>query len=403
MKVYFSVIGIGLGHMTRCLSIAEHLRRNGTDCVFSSYGKAVDLAEKSGFRTYRSKPIMWYQNEEGLVDFEKTLLNGPLMMKKMVGHFRREQKIVRKENPTLVVSDSRYSIIPASKDLNVPRLFITNQPKIYMPRENHTLNGTTRPWEKAGNWFNYRLLSGQNRVLLPDFPLPYSISERHMKFTEAPESFKCKTEFVGPIAPHRPNGASMDELQECCSKYGVEPGEFIYIAFSGPGKVKKEIKESIFSVFPDFDVPTIMGTAKPGKFKIHEKGNLRLVDGWIEERAGLMEASKLVISRAGLSTLSEMLAFGKKSVVIPQANQPEQESNAAGIEKLGVADRIEPCDITPERLLEGVKSMMRSREAEKAARKWKKKAEEWNGEKRCAEIIMGYMGVRNACSGVEVS
>lgn len=395
MKVYFSVIGIGLGHMTRCLSIAEHLRMKGIDCVFSSYGKAADLAEQRRFKTYRSKPIMWYQNEEGQVDFEKTLLNGPLLMKKMMGHFKNELEIVRKERPSLVVSDSRYSIIPASKDLDVPRLFITNQPKIYMPRESHTLNGTTTPWEKAGNWFNYRLLSGQNRVLLPDFPLPYSISERHMKFNEAPESFKCKTEFVGPIAPNRPNGASVDELQECCSKYGVEPGEFIYIAFSGPGKVKKEIKTSIFSVFPDFDIPVVMGTAKPGKFKLHERGNLRLVDGWIEERAELMEASSLVISRAGLSTLSELLAFGKKSVVIPQANQPEQESNARGIEKLGTAERIEPDDITPERLLDGVNKMMGSQRAEKAARKWKKKASEWNGEKKSARIIMGYMRGRN--------
>ncbi len=284
MKVYFSVIGIGLGHIARCLTIADELREQGIECVFSSYGKAAELAEEQGFKTYDSHDLMWYQHENGRIDFEMTMLKSPLIFRKMVKHFKTEYERVNKEDPDLIISDSRYSIIPASGDLDVPRLYITNQPKILMPKDGGGRKRMMENLEKMGSWFNYKLLSGQDKVLLPDFPLPYSISENHMRMENAPRKFKNKTEFVGPIAPHRPNGASQERIENVCEKYDVPPEDFIYVAFSGPGEVKKEINNAIYDLFPDYDMPVVMGTGKPGDFNLRKKGNLRLVDGWIEER-----------------------------------------------------------------------------------------------------------------------
>ena len=391
MKVYFSVIGIGLGHISRCLSVAKHLRSNGVECVFSSYGKAACLARKNGFKTYESNKIMWHQNSNGQIDFEMTLLKSPIIFRGMVKHFRHEYNKVRKEDPDLVISDSRYSIIPATGDLDIPRLYITNQPKILMPHKNNGQKRFLHYLEEWGSNFNYKLLSGQDKILLPDFPLPHSISERHMRFNGAPEKFTDKTEFVGPIAPHRPNGASNERIKEVCNKYGVEPGKFIYIAFSGPGEVKEEIHDAIYHLFPDFDETVLMGTGKPGDFKIHNKGNLRLVDGWIEEREELMEGADIVISRAGLCTLSEIAAFGQKAVVIPQPNQPEQESNASGVEKLGFARKLEPEDTSKKTLERAIDEVRNSPDVSKAAKKWKKRAEKWKGEEKIADIAMNYL------------
>ncbi|MFP4001422.1 MAG: glycosyltransferase [Thermoplasmata archaeon] len=391
MKVYFSVIGLGLGHIARCLSIANELREEGIECVFSSYGKAAELAKKEGFKTYDSRDLMWYQHENGRIDFEMTLLKSPLIFGKMMEHFKSEYARVNKEDPDLVISDSRYSIIPASGDLDIPRLYITNQPKILMPKDENGKKKILARLGKIGTKFNYKLLSGQDKVLLPDFPLPYSISEKHMRMDDAPEKFKKKTEFVGPIAPHRPNGASSERVEEVCEKFDVSPGDFIYVAFSGPGEVKKEINEAIYKLFPDYDIPVVMGTGKPGDFKMHRKGNLRLIDGWIEEREELMEAADLVMSRAGLCTLSEIAAFGKKSVIIPQPNQPEQESNAEGVEKLGFGKKLDPKNTCEKTLSETLEEVRTSKEIKRSAKKWRKKCDQWKGEKRSAEIVLDHL------------
>ncbi len=388
MKVYFSVMGIGLGHITRCLAITKHLQKYDIDCVFSSYGKASDIAAKEGFKSYNSKPLMWNQTINGDVDFETTFMKSFLTFKQMASHFKDERIRIKKEKPDLIVADSRYSIIPASKVAKAPRIYITNQPTVFLPEPKKTNKNIILPLQKISNWFNYRVLSGHDKILLPDFPQPYSISTKHMSFNRAPKKFKKKIDFVGPIASNRPEHTTEKRVREVCEKYNVEPGKFVYIAFSGPGRVKKEIHDAIFDLFPDYNTPAIMGSGSTGAFRIHEKGNLYLVDGWIKERAELLDACSIVISRAGLSTLSEIVAFGKKTIVIPQSNQPEQESNALGIENLGIGKKIKSKDITKKVLKENIEFL---RSSDIDVKKIKDLAKKMNGEKKSAEIILKYL------------
>ena len=303
-------------------------------------------------------------------------------------HFRDERKRIIKEKPDVVVADSRYSIIPASKVAKAPRIYITNQPTVFLPKPQKTASGIIYPLQRISNWFNYRVLSGQDEILLPDFPQPYSISKKHMEFDKAPKKFKSKINFVGPIASNRPENIKKSDVIKVCKKYNVEPKKFIYIAFSGPGKIRKEIRDAIFDLFKDYEMPAVMGMGNIGDFKINKKGNLILVDGWIKERGELLEGCNTVISRAGLSTLSEIVAFGKKTIVIPQTNQPEQESNARGIENLGIAKKIKPDNINKFILKREIEDLNPSKTN---IEKVKKLAKEMNGEKKSAEIILNYL------------
>lgn len=395
MRAYFSVIGIGMGHILRCLSIADKLREEGVESVFSTYGKPSKLLEETEYRNYVSDPLMWSESGDGNLDYERTLLKSPLIFLQMLKHFKEEKARIDMEDPDIIITDSRYSIIPASKETGIPRIYITNQPRLYMPDPNDGTNVTSTPLEKLGCWWNYNILSGQDMILIPDFPMPESISYRHMILDGAPDKFKEKLKFVGPIAPHRPEDVSEDDVTRACEKYGVEPDNFIYIAFSGPGKIKPGLSKALYDLFTSYEIPTIMGTGEPGKFKIHGKGNFKLVDGWIEEREALLKASKVVISRAGLCTLSEIVAFGKRAIVIPQSNQPEQESNAEGIEKLGFAKKIEPEEFDSKRLKEDISILLNSEKVKKAANRYKQKAQKWKGEEKSTDIIMNYLINKN--------
>ncbi len=148
----------------------------------------------------------------------------------------------------------------------------------------------------------------------------------------------------------------------------------------------KNVKESIFQLFQDYETPSIMGTGEPGNVSVHRYGNLRLVRGWIEDRDALIEGAKVVISGAGLSTLSELLVYGKRAVVIPQGNQPEQESNSQGMEKLGLAKSIYPEVINANSLKEILTEVEHSDKIGRSADRVRSMAAKWKGEENSMKI-----------------
>jgi len=69
----------------------------------------------------------------------------------------------------------------------------------------------------------------------------------------------------------------------------------------------------------------------------------------------------LVICRAGASTLAELAAYGKASILIPfpQATHNHQEMNARAMEESGAARMLRQSDLNGQRLAEEIERMMR--------------------------------------------
>ncbi len=72
-----------------------------------------------------------------------------------------------------------------------------------------------------------------------------------------------------------------------------------------------------------------------------------------------MAASHLVISRSGASTVAELAAIGRPSILVPlpHAIYQAQLANAAGLERAGAALRIAQGAFTPERLAGEIESL----------------------------------------------
>ena len=387
-KIYFSVNGVGLGHAGRCISIArEILQKMDVEIVFSTYGKAVSVLRNMGFRTYSSVPIMWYEDSRGGLDYRATMLHSPLIFKKMWIHFRNEYTIIRKEQPDIIVTDSRYTTIPASASFPAPRLYITNQPGIILPENNGRKNVFA---ERMTRWMNFNLLKGQDHIFLPDFPYPDSISILNMKFDDAPDEFKKKVSFEGPVYPLDPEYVLSSQIEELKDKYHLED-RFIYVAISGPGNSPGSVKNTLMEILKDYKIQSLMTTGDMSRTRIWHYGGITLLDGWLWERQVILSAAEVIISRAGLSTLSEIAAYGKKTLLIPQPNQPEQWSNAMGAKKLGFARVLPQDEVNRDNLFTVLDEVMESKEMEKAAYRVRKMAREYNGRKRIARKIMGYL------------
>ncbi len=99
-----------------------------------------------------------------------------------------------------------------------------------------------------------------------------------------------------------------------------------------------------------------MGIDGDGRFVIRE---------YIDDMPRMLAAADLVISRAGASTLAEIAAVGRASVLIPSPNVAEnhQYYNALQLEKLGAAVVVEEKELSGEKLTEIVKSLTADRAA----------------------------------------
>ena len=74
----------------------------------------------------------------------------------------------------------------------------------------------------------------------------------------------------------------------------------------------------------------------------------------------VMSAADLVVCRAGASTLSELTALGKPSVLVPSpyVTANHQEHNARAVEKVGGAEVILEKDFTPAALGEVIEKLV---------------------------------------------
>ena len=89
-------------------------------------------------------------------------------------------------------------------------------------------------------------------------------------------------------------------------------------------------------------------------------GESLVVKEYIDNMPELLAAADLVIARSGALTLAELEVMGRASILIPSPNVAEnhQYYNALELEKAGAAVVIEEKDLTAEKLIDTVKSLL---------------------------------------------
>lgn len=126
---------------------------------------------------------------------------------------------------------------------------------------------------------------------------------------------------------------------------------------------------SVIPAFKDRDVCFIHGYGELGRFvpeKLKENGITELntpklrVSEYIYDMASCMAAADLVVSRAGASSLAEIEAMGKASVLVPSpyVTENHQYHNAMALVDKNAAMIIEQKDLTAEALGEKVEALL---------------------------------------------
>ncbi len=117
--------------------------------------------------------------------------------------------------------------------------------------------------------------------------------------------------------------------------------------------------------------------------------NLRISE-YIYDMDVCMAAADLVINRAGASTISELQVKGMPSILIPSPNVAEnhQYYNAKTLSDNGAAILIEEKDLTGEKLIEAIKSVIDDKEKLKQMGENAKKTAVFDANERICDVIM---------------
>lgn len=299
-KILIAPLDWGLGHATRCIPIIAHLEKRGCEIIFAGSPVQLTLIEKEfpgiitvqipGYNISYTRSKRWFSF--------KILLQAP----KILLCIRREkailQELIDKYHPDLVISDNRYGFCNAA----VPCVFITHQLNIVAPFK----------WlENLIRRINYHYINRFSQCWVPDYEGKPNIAGR----LSHPEKLPSATvKYLGPLSRFS---------YETSDSYRYK---FLFL-ISGPEPQRTLLEEKVFSIITALNANTIIVRGKPDGLETMSSPENCSIFNHLETRA-LHEkviASEYVISRSGYTTVMEILAMRKKSLLIPTPGQTEQE------------------------------------------------------------------------------
>jgi UDP-N-acetylglucosamine--N-acetylmuramyl-(pentapeptide) pyrophosphoryl-undecaprenol N-acetylglucosamine transferase len=387
-RIYFGACGMGLGHVSRSLPIAQEVVKRGGDVLISTYLESVHYVHNYGLPVVAAPDLSMEVDVTGSIDIKATtLLSGIGSTLTFLDQVRFEIQTMQAFEPDLIFSDTRLSTIYAARLLKIPVVLLLNQFLPRVPREKDTiffrlLDGTIlttlgRSWALS------------NVILIPDFSEPYTISLDSLRI---PRRIGARVTLVGSILQQTPgNNSRVKEIRE---SLGVgEDQKLIYAGISGPLAERTpliNILIPILSRFPErFKVIMSMGNPNGGS-KVNRRGNLTLVP-WIENRFDYLEACDAVISRGGHETLIQSIIYGKPSVIIPVPKHPEQYGNARRAMELNVARVLHQRDLTLSHLVQRIDEVLESNETQKVLKDIKAKEHLGDGLNRTIEALAEFL------------
>ena len=337
-RIYFSPCGIGLGHASRSVPIANELRRRGAEILFSTYLEGFDYVEKQGFRVVAVPPISMSNDSSGRIDLRMSSINqGVKAFPTFMRQVNAEIRYMKAFETDAVISDSRLSSIFAAKLLGLPTLLILNQftPLIPMQKDMFMLSRVVDGviMTLIGRGWGYA-----DKILIPDFPAPNTLSIDCLRI---PSPYQDKVELIGAILQKKPEEAR--KCTEVRAELGVAKDQkLIYAGISGPYAERMPLLKLLTPIFESFpnEYQVVMSLGNPtGNSRPVRRGSLIEV-GWVKDRFDLLNACDLVVSRGGHETMMQSICYGKRSIIIPVPNHPEQYGNARRAQEYGVAYAI---------------------------------------------------------------
>lgn len=299
----------GLGHATRCIPIIRALVAGGFSVIIAAEGAQAHLLQTE-FPTLPILPLAGYRIRYSTYKWTLpfTLL---AQLPRLLRTIKEEQawldKIIDDHQINLVISDNRYGLFTKK----VSCIFITHQLTIKAPFA----------WVEAIlQKINYRYINRFNVCWVPDMEGENNLAGCLSHPLNMPG---VPVKYIGVLSRFQPE--TTNKIYQYC------------ILLSGPEPQRTLLENKLISDLLKMTSPILLVRGKPGStetmiladhitVKNHLPGN--------ELRQAILQ-SEYIVSRSGYTTVMELMALQKKSILIPTPGQTEQEYLAKRLAEKG--------------------------------------------------------------------
>ncbi len=351
-KAYLTPYGVGLGHASRLMLVADRLKNCNTIVKFSSYGEAARYISKYGYKCITVPPVEFSWSLGGDFSIKYSIANIPRWFTNFSIQVNKEIQSMIGYNPDIIISDTRLSSILAAKVLGISSVVILNQAKLLLSPRLHEFK-IARLFEKINGELLGSLWSMSDKILIPDLPPPYTIASHNIWDVS---SIVKKIQYVGFMAPElHVDQAQINKVAQYLSLDRSRPIIFIHI--SGPMQTRMTIIKIIVEACKCLsrEIQYIVSEGRPtGSTQPKKLAGSGWYYEWCPVRDEILAMSNLLIIRGGHVAISQAIQFGKPMISIPIENHGEQLGNSAKIAKIGVGIMLQTKQLTTKVIIDAI-------------------------------------------------
>ena len=355
-KAYLTPYGVGLGHASRLMMVAERLQNLEVDIKFSSFGEAAGYLTMHGYQCVTVPPVEFVWSMKEGFSIRQSIANIPNWFTNFSRQLNNEARNITEYNPDIIISDSRLSSLVMAKFLEIPSVVILNQVKLLLSPRLREFR-VARFFERMNGEILGVMWALADKILIPDLPPPYTIAENNIWDIS---SVMGKLQYIGLTAPKL--NVHQEQLCKVSQILGLDrarPTVFIHI--SGPMETRLPIIRMVIdackALYPE--IQYIISEGRPGG---DPKPKKLAGSGWYYEwcpvRDELFAMSNLVVLRGGHVAISQAIQFGKPIVTIPIENHGEQLGNSEKIAKIGIGVRLKTKQLKAKQLTDAIHQVL---------------------------------------------
>lgn len=313
LRILVAPLDWGLGHATRCIPIIRTLEALGCEPVLAGEGAQARLLGQEfphlpllELRGYR---IRYAATGSGLA--WSLLRQSPKILRSIDQEHAWLKRMVADHGIHGVISDNRFGL----HHDRVPSVFITHQLRIKTP--------LGRLAEHLVQRWNYHYIERFGECWVPDVEQEDGLAGELSHPSKMPA---IAVRYLGPLSRFNKTGEGEEERH-------------LLVLLSGPEPQRSIFEQIILSQLPAYTGTVTLVRGLPGKNEtLPSTGRVTCYNHLpAEALAKEMERASLVLSRSGYSTIMDLVAIGKKSILVPTPGQTEQEYLAEHLEKKGMA------------------------------------------------------------------
>jgi len=291
--VLYGVLNWGLGHATRSIPIIRFLLSQNVNVVIASDGSAAAFLKKE-FPELPHESLPAYDVRYIFESVEFSLMiQLPGVLKAIKGESKAAKELVKKYNADLIISDSRFGF----RHDDIQSIVVAHQLQLISSKI---------MFRTAGNIGNRKLLNRFNSCWVPDFADSVLSGKLSQKKLTVPITF------IGPL--------SRFEKKE------VPQDIDLLVVLSGPEPRRSEFSIAIKNVIKNINLK-IVGVEGVVEGDVQSKTDKHTWYNYMtsDQLNEFLNRAKLVLCRAGYSSIMDLAALEKRAILIPTKGQSEQE------------------------------------------------------------------------------